>query len=92
MVWNIIIVTLLVYTSIYVPFEIAFYEEDFSLSKMIFNITIDTIFFCDIIINFISAYETNGGRDETRWKKIATAYLTTWFIIDVAATIPTDLI
>lgn len=74
MVWNIVIMIILAYTSIFVPYQIAFLDEE-SMFLRALSIIIDVLFFCDIIINFISAYESTGGREETRLRKIATQYV-----------------
>jgi hypothetical protein len=54
--------------------------------------SIDLLFFLDIMITFVSAYEVPGGLPEVRLKKIFNNYVYSWFFIDLVATIPTDLI
>ena len=54
-----------------------------------FDLFVDCVFICDIIINFFSAYEREDGRGtEYRLKKIAINYLTGFFLIDFVATFP----
>jgi len=53
-VWNMIIIFLLIYTGSYVPYKIAFIDED-SKGVEIFEYIVDILFFMDIIINFFSA-------------------------------------
>ena len=60
-----------------------------NLSEKI-NDFIDFLFFIDIAINFISAYE-RSERDltiETRFKLIAINYLAGFFIIDLVSALP----
>ena len=54
--WNILIVLLLIYTALFVPFKLAFIETDTDTLKM-FEILVDLIFGLDIIVNFVSATE-----------------------------------
>jgi hypothetical protein len=56
------------------------------------NHVIDSLFLIDIILSFISAYYTDEYElIEDRWV-IARNYIFTWFIIDVLAIIPFELI
>lgn len=93
MFWNFIIMVLLLYTCTFVPFSLAYLDEDVtdSLGIKIFDTITDTLFMCDIVITFISAYEVPGGLPEVRLKKIVRQYVSTWFFIDLIATMPTDL-
>ena len=59
--WNIIIIFLLLYTSTVVPYQVAFTETENNSSKLL-NYAVDILFGFDIIINFISAYETDNDR------------------------------
>lgn len=89
MVWNFIIILLLLYTSTYVPYRVAF-VDDSSTAYTIFEYFVDMLFFIDIFVNFFSAIERPDGTIEVKCKKIAKAYLTSWFILDIVATIPTQ--
>jgi hypothetical protein len=54
---------------------------------------VDLLFFVDIFVNFLSAFERKGTNIyETRPGYIAKDYLTGWFIIDVIACIPIPVI
>ena len=88
-VWNLFISVLLLYTSLWVPYQIAFIDDTDSVVNDVINIVVDVCFAADIIITFLSSYETHLGREETRLKIIARNYLTGWFLIDLLATIPT---
>ena len=89
-VWNLVLILLMIYTSLFVPFAISFYEDE--MNNPILNCIIDAFFFMDIIFSFLSAYELENGREETDLKRIMLNYLTGWFVIDVIATIPSDLL
>ena len=57
--WNIIVILLLLYTSTVVPYQVAFVDED-TLMMVAVNSLVDVLFGVDIIINFLSAYESNN--------------------------------
>lgn len=67
-------------------------DEEESETKFLFDITIDFLFFLDIIFTFFSAYEVSGGQTEIRLSVIMSKYLTGWFAIDLLATFPTEAI
>lgn len=81
---------LLVYTLLVLPVRLAF--ENDSSAMLPFDLTIDALFFLDIIVNFISAYEDERGIVIVDRKKIAINYLKGWFSIDLVSTIPVYLI
>ena len=87
--WNIIIILLLLYTAIFVPFKIAFIIEADGLIMKCFEWLVDILFGIDIFINFISAYEDrNANKMIFDRKKIAVNYIKSWFILDLIACFP----
>ena len=56
------------------------------------DIVIDILFWFDIIINFISAYEKYEGVYEYRLKKIGKNYITGYFALDFIATFPFQVV
>ena len=50
--WDICMLLLLIANLIILPVAISFFNDDLSLSRIIFNVISDTIFLCDIVINF----------------------------------------
>ena len=46
---------LLIANLIILPVAISFFNDDLSTSRIIFNVVSDTIFLCDIVINFRTA-------------------------------------
>mmetsp|Transcript_7565 Transcript_7565/g.9901 ORF Transcript_7565/g.9901 Transcript_7565/m.9901 type:complete len:101 (-) Transcript_7565:128-430(-) len=87
-VWNLIIIVILLYFSTYVPFRIAFVEEEEPLGLKIWDYFVDAIFFIDIFVNFFSAVELADGKVETRLNVIACMYLRGYLLIDLVATVP----
>lgn len=61
---------LLIYSATYVPFETAFIENP-AASNAVFEILVTFYFIFDVLINFISAYETNDKNIEFRFSQIA---------------------
>ena len=58
----------------------------------IFEYCIDILFGIDIFINFLSAYEKEDGTIEPRFCYIAYNYIKFWFLIDVFAVIPLQML
>ena len=54
--WQIIFTILLIYTAVFVPFKLAFIEDETAAIK-IFEYFVDIFFGIDIVINFFSAIE-----------------------------------
>ena len=50
--WDICMLMLLIANLIILPVAISFFNDDLSTSRIIFNVVSDTIFLCDIVINF----------------------------------------
>jgi phosphoglycerol transferase MdoB-like AlkP superfamily enzyme len=90
-IWTVVIVILLVYTAIFVPFKIAFIEQD-STFTTILDTTVDVLFGVDIIVSFLSAVEDKNGKLVTSHKGIARIYLRGWFWLDFLACFPFQLI
>ena len=82
-IWSFIIGILLIWTAIYLPYRLAFLEDDVPLGFWIMELLIDILFGCDIIINFFIAYYDNENVLVVSKLKIAQRYLKTWFLIDL---------
>jgi hypothetical protein len=61
---------LLIYIATYVPFKTAFIAET-TLEMFVFDTCVDVLFFLDVIINFISAYEDEDKNLVLSFKKIS---------------------
>ena len=86
-IWNVTVILLLVYTSTFVPFQVAFVDTDSDFTVFV-NYMVDILFGFDIIINFFSAFVNTSHRVEIRLKNIVMEYLTGWFVLDLLATFP----
>ncbi|KAG8222046.1 hypothetical protein J437_LFUL000490, partial [Ladona fulva] len=102
-VWDWIILLLVMYTAIFTPYVAAFLlgEPDFSSRKsknytddpiVIIDLIVDVTFVIDILINFRTTYVNSNDEVVSHPGKIAVHYLRGWFLIDLVAAIPFDLL
>jgi len=88
--WDLYIAFVLVVSLTSLPVGMAFDDVGDSMFGM--NILIDFFFICDIVVTFITGFvDENDALIMKPWP-IATAYLKSWFVMDVIASIPMDLI
>ena len=108
MAWDILICILVVYVAIFAPFEIAFTpsittlgattegESSFlqipPLTWFAINACISAVWTLDIILHFRISTERKDGRANYDVRRIAIHYLSGWFVIDVIATVPWELL
>lgn len=85
--WNIVNIMLLLYTALFMPYRIAFIDDE-SIPQQIIDWGVDTLFFFDIVVTFFSAYEESDGYVQSNWKKIAITYINSWFFLDLLACFP----
>jgi hypothetical protein len=78
---------ILIFSAITTPFRIAFSETD-DLEWTIINYTVDSTFFIDIIICFMSAFEDENEELVYDRCVIVKTYLKSWFIIDLFSILP----
>ncbi|XP_073144030.1 potassium channel AKT2/3 isoform X2 [Henckelia pumila] len=91
--WETVMVILVAYSAWICPFEIAFLGGETGTPLFLTDNIVDMFFAVDIVLTFFVAYIDPTTQlpvcDST---KIATRYLSTWFLMDVASTIPFDTI
>ncbi|KAK4774259.1 hypothetical protein SAY86_009194 [Trapa natans] len=89
--WETALVVLVVYTAWVSPFEFGFLRKSVRPLSIADNI-VNAFFAADIVITFFVAYlDKNTYLLVDSHKSIAWKYVTTWFILDVISTIPTEL-
>ena len=88
--WDVSTMMFLFYIVILVPYRIAFNQEAQGF-PLVFDRLVDAIFIIDIFLNFITGY-AEGSVVVLDPKKIALAYLKSFFFIDVVSGFPLDLI
>ncbi|GFR28253.1 potassium voltage-gated channel subfamily H member 6 [Trichonephila clavata] len=101
-VWDWIILLLVMYTAIFTPYVAAFLLSEEKADKrnkkygddpiVVIDLLVDVMFIIDIIINFRTTYVNSNDEVISHPGKIAVHYLRGWFLIDVVAAIPFDLL
>ena len=93
MVWDLLISVILLLTCFVTPFNLAFTEEvDQVIWYVVVNYSIDFLFLIDIFINFNTAYQNELYETIDDRQKIAANYIKGWFLIDLLAIIPFELL
>ncbi|ETO30479.1 voltage-gated ion channel superfamily [Reticulomyxa filosa] len=94
MYWDLFMMILVLYYAIVTPINIAFPSSPFNGIQL--EISLNCFFAVDIGLQFFTTFKheagPNAGRMETSHRKIILRYLKGWFIVDVAASFPMDLI
>jgi hypothetical protein len=85
------LVLVLIFSSLMSPYRLAFVEEDDTKWKII-NTFVDLCFTIDIFIVFNTAYYDDDYQIVDQRSEIAKTYLKGWFIIDIGAVMPFELI
>lgn len=87
--WETLMVVLVAYNAWVYPFEVAFLNSSPKRQLYIADNVVDTFFAIDIVLTFFVAYIDGRTHLLVRDpKKIAVRYLSTWFLMDMASTIP----
>ena len=91
-VWNIGVLTLLLYTATVTPFLLAFTDDPSFGTIFWIESTVSLLFFMDFIVNLSSAYYDKDQVLVSSRKKIFLEYLKSWMLIDFMSWFPLDLI
>ncbi|XP_029980407.1 voltage-gated inwardly rectifying potassium channel KCNH7 [Sphaeramia orbicularis] len=102
-VWDWLILLLVIYTAILTPYSAAFLLNDqeeqkrrecgYSCSPLnVVDLIVDIMFIIDILINFRTTYVNLNEEVVSHPAKIAIHYFKGWFLIDMVAAIPFDLL
>ncbi|KAM6581006.1 hypothetical protein CsatA_004780 [Cannabis sativa] len=87
--WETFMVVLVAYSAWAYPFQVAFLGSYPKKPLYIADSVVDLFFATDIVLTFFVAYIDPTTHLLVRhFKKIATRYLSTWFLMDFASTIP----
>lgn len=91
--WDMFIAVLLIYTAIVAPIEVVF-SKDLKFNALFYlNRFVDIGFVIDLLIQFrLSYFSSKTGKWVVDTKEIAYHYMRGWFVLDVLATTPWDLI
>ncbi|KAG7235759.1 hypothetical protein INR49_002261, partial [Caranx melampygus] len=102
-VWDWVILLLVIYTAIFTPYSATFLLSDqeeaamqtcgYSCSPLnVVDFIVDIMFIVDIIINFRTTYVNSNDEVVSQSSRIAVHYFKGWFLIDMVAAIPFDLL
>uniref|UniRef100_A0A3B3SM25 Potassium voltage-gated channel subfamily H member 7 n=1 Tax=Paramormyrops kingsleyae TaxID=1676925 RepID=A0A3B3SM25_9TELE len=102
-VWDWLILLLVIYTAIFTPYSAAFLLNDREEQKRrecgyscnplnVVDLMVDIMFIIDILINFRTTYVNLNDEVVSHPGKIAIHYFKGWFLIDMVAAIPFDLL
>ncbi|XP_025832214.1 potassium voltage-gated channel subfamily H member 8-like [Agrilus planipennis] len=86
--WLILIATF--YVAVVVPYNASFINDE--RPSVIMDVVVEALFFIDIILNFRTSYVNKKGEVVSDWKSISINYLRTWFLVDLLAALPFDLL
>jgi CRP-like cAMP-binding protein len=89
--FDILIALIIIYSSIVLPYKIAFVDTDIPSDVVVDNI-FNAIMVIDIILNFFTAYVDNEDNIIKNRKKVIISYLQSWFIIDFVSVVPINYI
>lgn len=100
-IWDWLILILVLYTAIVTPYVAAFLLSNDPLERKhkfthdpltIADLIVDILFILDIIINFRTTYVNKHDEVVSHHGKIAIHYFKGWFLVDMVAAIPFDLL
>ena len=89
--WDICMVFLVLYNSISIPYTAGFNLEA-SVGQTVFDYMVDVFFAVDIVLNFYTAFYNDYGRLVADRSSIKSNYMSTWFVVDLVASMPVELI
>ncbi|XP_055081470.1 potassium voltage-gated channel subfamily H member 8 [Periophthalmus magnuspinnatus] len=92
--WDWLILLATFYVAVTVPYNVCFIgdDEELTRSTTVSDIFVEILFIIDIVFNFRTSYVSKSGQVIFDARQICFHYLTTWFIIDLVAALPFDLL
>ncbi|XP_053121378.1 potassium voltage-gated channel subfamily H member 8 [Hemicordylus capensis] len=93
--WDWLILLATFYVAVTVPYNVCFIGNDelsTTRSTTVSDIAVEILFIIDIILNFRTTYVSKSGQVIFEARSICIHYVTTWFIIDLVAALPFDLL
>ncbi|KAF7697817.1 potassium voltage-gated channel subfamily H member 6a [Silurus meridionalis] len=102
-VWDWLILLLVLYTAVFTPYSAAFLLSEhqdegridcgYTCNPLnVVDLVVDVMFIIDIIINFRTTYVNRNDEVVSHPGRIAQHYFKGWFLIDIVAAIPFDLL
>ncbi|XP_044592116.1 potassium voltage-gated channel subfamily H member 8 isoform X1 [Cotesia glomerata] len=88
--WEWITLVATIYVAVVVPYNASFVSTE--RSTVVSDVIVEAIFIVDILLNFRTTYVSKKGNVVLSGGKIAINYLKRWFLIDLLAALPFDLL
>ncbi|KAJ3601300.1 hypothetical protein NHX12_032272 [Muraenolepis orangiensis] len=101
--WDWLILLLVIYTAVFTPYSAAFLLNEVEEERRrtcgytcnplnVVDLAVDVMFVVDILINFRTTYVNRNDEVVSHPGRIARHYFKGWFLIDIVAAIPFDLL
>ncbi|KAK6324107.1 hypothetical protein J4Q44_G00064460 [Coregonus suidteri] len=91
--WDWLILLATFYVAVTVPYNVCFIgDDDLTRSTTVSDIAVEILFIIDIVFSFRTTYVSKSGQVIFSARLICIHYMTTWFIIDLVAALPFDLL
>ncbi|KAF5298054.1 hypothetical protein FQA39_LY11822 [Lamprigera yunnana] len=88
--WDWLILMATFYVAVVVPYNASFVNS--GRPSVIMDVVVEGLFFLDIIFNFRTTFVSSKGEVVSNWQAISLNYVRTWFIVDLFAALPFDLL
>ncbi|CAB0044343.1 unnamed protein product, partial [Trichogramma brassicae] len=88
--WDWLILIATIYVACIVPFNASFINPE--RPTMVVDVIVEVLFIIDIILNFNTTYVNKKGEVVSNTKDIACNYIKCWFLCDILAALPFDLL
>lgn len=90
-IWSSILIIILIYTATIMPYKLALIDDD-NYPMFLIDTIVDFLFITDIIVVFNSPILEKNGQFNYSRKRIMMSYVTSWFFVDLVASLPLNLI
>ncbi|XP_069365397.1 voltage-gated delayed rectifier potassium channel KCNH8-like isoform X6 [Maniola hyperantus] len=88
--WLILIATF--YVAVVVPYNASFVDEGHPRISVTSDVVVEALFIIDIMLNFRTTFVSKKGEVVSDSKAIALNYIRSWFVVDLLAALPFDLL
>ncbi|XP_059054216.1 potassium voltage-gated channel subfamily H member 8-like isoform X3 [Achroia grisella] len=88
--WLILIATF--YVAVVVPYNASFVDEGHPRISVTMDVLVEALFITDILLNFRTTFVSKKGEVVSDSKAIALNYIRSWFVVDLLAALPFDLL
>ncbi|VVC94381.1 unnamed protein product, partial [Leptidea sinapis] len=88
--WLILIATF--YVAVVVPYNASFVDEGHPRISVTSDVIVEALFIIDIVLNFRTTFVSKKGEVVSDSKPIALNYIRSWFVVDLLAALPFDLL